>query len=229
MKTIGLIGGLSWQSTALYYQQINQGIAERFGELYSAKICMVSVNFAEIEQLQHAGQWRQTGDILTDCAKRLEHAGADFILICSNTMHKVYDTVAAGVSIPVVHIAEATAQRLKDNGIKKVGLLGTAFTMEQGFYKDILTERFGLEVLIPGDGDRELVHNVIYQELCSGKIVEKSREAYVQVMKSLKQQGAQGIILGCTEITLLVRQSDFDLPFFDTTAIHAQSAVSLSI
>ncbi len=229
MKTIGLIGGMSWQSTVLYYQQINEGIAAQLGELHSAKICMISVNFAEIERLQHAGDWHQTGLILSDAANKLEQAGVDFILICTNTMHKVYAEIQREVKVPVVHIAEATASKLVDDGISNVGLLGTAFTMEQGFYKDTLTNDFGLNVLIPDKQDRAEIHQIIYQELCSGVINGNSRSKYLDIMRKLQQRGAQAIILGCTEITLLVKQQDFNLPLYDTTAIHAQEAVLRAI
>ena len=229
MKTIGLIGGMSWQSTALYYSQINQGVADSLGQLNSAKICLVSVNFAEIEKLQHAGNWPATAEILSDAARRLQLAGADFILICTNTMHRVYDEIQAVVSIPILHIAEPTAQALIDDGISRVGLLGTAFTMEQDFYKRKLIDDYNLDVIVPEFEDRKFIHDVIYHELCKGNIREASRNGYIAVMNKMASAGAEAFILGCTEITLLITPPDSSLPLYDTTELHARKAVQLAL
>lgn len=229
MKTIGMLGGMSWESTLSYYKAINEGVKQRLGGLHSAKIALYSVDFADIERLQHQGDWDATARILTDGAKAVEAAGADFLLICTNTMHKVAPQIAANIRIPILHIADATAKQLKADGISRVGLLGTRFTMEQDFYKSRLTELFGIEVLVPDLAGRELVHKVIYDELCLGKINPASREAYLGIMESLVSQGAQAIILGCTEIALLVRQQDTQIKLYDTTQIHAQSAVDTAL
>ncbi|AZQ13226.1 aspartate/glutamate racemase family protein [Shewanella khirikhana] len=229
MKTIGMLGGMSWESTLSYYKAINEGVKQRLGGLHSAKIALYSVDFADIERLQHQGDWDATARILTDGAKAVEAAGADFLLICTNTMHKVAPQIAANIQIPILHIADATAKQLKADGISRVGLLGTRFTMEQDFYKSRLTELFGIEVLVPDLAGRELVHRVIYDELCLGKINPASREAYLGIMESLVSQGAQAIILGCTEIALLVRQQDTQIKLYDTTQIHAQSAVEMAL
>ena len=225
MKTIGLIGGMSWESTSLYYSALNQGVRETLGGLHSAKICLYSVDFHEIEQLQHLGKWQDTADVLVKAAKSLEAGGADLFLICSNTMHKVAAEVQAAVKIPLLHIADATANELLTDGITKVGLLGTAFTMQQEFYKGRLVEEFGIEVITPSADQQQRVHEVIYQELCLGQIDKESKRYYLNVIEDLFDQGAQAIILGCTEITLLVQQADTSIPLYDTTAIHAQSAV----
>ena len=225
MKTIGLIGGMSWESTSLYYSALNQGVRETLGGLHSAKICLYSVDFHEIEQLQRLGKWQDTADILVKAAKALEAGGADLFLICSNTMHKVAAEVQAAVKIPLLHIADATANELLTDGITKVGLLGTAFTMQQEFYKGRLVEEFGIEVITPSAEQQQKVHEVIYQELCLGQIDKESKRYYLNVIEDLFDQGAQAIILGCTEITLLVQQADTSIPLYDTTAIHAQSAV----
>jgi aspartate racemase len=229
MKTIGLLGGMSWESTVGYYQLINQGIKNSLGGLHSAKIILNSVDFDPIEKLQHQGDWQGTAEILIDAAQSVEKAGADFLLICTNTMHKVAPEIEQAISIPLVHIADATAEHLRANGIHKVGLLGTAFTMEQEFYKGRLVEKYGLEVLTPNTDDRGLVHKVIYQQLCLGKIENDSRNEYLRIIQSLANQGAQGVILGCTEIGLLVKQTDTPIKLFDTTSIHADKAVELSI
>ncbi|WP_338591525.1 aspartate/glutamate racemase family protein [Shewanella khirikhana] len=229
MKTIGMLGGMSWESTLSYYKAINEGVKQRLGGLHSAKIALYSVDFADIERLQHQGDWDATARILTDGAKAVEAAGADFLLICTNTMHKVAPQIAANIQIPILHIADATAGQLKADGISRVGLLGTRFTMEQDFYKSRLTELFGIEVLVPDLAGREQVHKVIYDELCLGKINPASREAYLGIMESLVSQGAQAIILGCTEIALLVRQQDTQIKLYDTTQIHAQSAVEMAL
>ena len=229
VKTIGLLGGMSWESTALYYKSINEGIKTRLGGLHSAKISLYSVNFEEIEKLQHQGNWDETAVILGNAAKSVEAGGADFLLICTNTMHKVASEIEAAISIPILHIADATAERLLTDGVKKVGLLGTRFTMEQGFYKNRLTDKFGIEVLVPNDDDRTVVHDVIYKELCLGEIKPSSKQQYLNIVKRLHEQGAEAVIMGCTEITLLIGQQDTDIPLYDTTAIHAEEAVNRSV
>ena len=229
MKTIGLIGGMSWESTSLYYSAINQGVKSALGGLHSAKVCLYSVDFHEIEQLQHQGKWAETADILAKAAQAVEAGGADVFLICTNTMHKVAAEVQAAVNIPMIHIADATAKGLLAGGITKVGLLGTAFTMQQEFYKGRLTSEFGIQVLVPNTEQQVMVHEVIYQELCLGEINLDSKQKYLEVIQDLYNQGAQAVILGCTEITLLVQQKDTQVPLYDTTAIHAQSAVAVAL
>lgn len=229
VKTIGLLGGMSWESTLSYYKSINEGVKQTLGGLNSAKISMYSVNFAEIEKLQHEGKWDETAAILSDAAVSVEKAGADFLLICTNTMHKVAPQIEANISIPILHIADATAHKLLESGVRKVGLLGTNFTMEQDFYKGRLSEKFGIDVVVPEQADRLNVHEIIYQELCRGEIKDESRKVYLDIIEKLHQQGAQAVILGCTEIALLVKQSHTDVPLFDTTAIHAEAAVKLAI
>ncbi len=217
------------ESTSLYYSALNQGVRETLGGLHSAKICLYSVDFHEIERLQRLGKWQDTADILVKAAKALEAGGADLFLICSNTMHKVAAEVQAAVKIPLLHIADATANELLTDGITKVGLLGTAFTMQQEFYKGRLVEEFGIEVITPNAEQQQKVHEVIYQELCLGQIDKESKRYYLNVIEDLFDQGAQAIILGCTEITLLVQQADTLIPLYDTTAIHAQSAVEAAL
>ena len=229
MKTIGLIGGMSWESSIEYYRIINETAKEKLGGLHSAKSLMITVNFAEIEKLQHEDRWDEAAQILIKCAQDLERGGADFIVLCTNTMHKLADQIIANVNIPFLHIADATAQKITAAGIKKIGLLGTRFTMEHDFYKGRLIQNFGLNVLIPNEADREIVHRVIYDELVQGKIVDSSREEYKRIIKSLITQGAQGIILGCTEIELLVKQEDSTAPLFPTTSIHAIAAVEYAL
>ena len=224
MKTIGLIGGMSWESTIPYYRQINETIRERLGGLHSARVVLYSVDFHEIERLQHAGDWDAAGAILAEAARSLEAAGAAFMVLCTNTMHKVAARIEAAVAIPLLHIADPTAAEIKRAGYVTVGLLGTRFTMEQDFYRDRLSEQHGLHVIVPESEHRETVHRVIYEELCLGIVKPESRVAYREVMRSLASQGAQAIILGCTEISLLVGQQDSEVPLFDTTAIHARSA-----
>ncbi|MFA0310581.1 aspartate/glutamate racemase [Vibrio splendidus] len=228
MKTIGLLGGMSWESTMSYYKSINEGVKANLGGLNSAKICMYSVNFDEIEKLQHQGRWAETADILSDAALSVEKGGADFILICTNTMHKVVPEIEEKITIPILHIADTTARKLLEQGVKTVGLLGTAFTMEQDFYKGRLTDKFGIDVVTPDESDREKVHNIIYQELCRGEVKEESRAVYRKIIEKLSQQGAEAVILGCTEIVLLIQQQHTDVPLFDTTAIHAEAAVRLA-
>jgi aspartate racemase len=229
MKTIGLIGGMSWESTSLYYSAINKGVKRALGGLHSAKICLYSVDFHEIEELQHQGKWAETADILTKAAQAVEAGGADVFLICTNTMHKVAAEVQAAVNIPMIHIADATAKDLLAGGLTKVGLIGTAFTMQQDFYKGRLTQEFGIEVVVPNAEQQIMVHEVIYQELCLGEINLDSKQKYLEVIQDLYNQGAQAVILGCTEITLLVQQKDTQVPLYDTTAIHAQSAVAVAL
>jgi aspartate racemase len=226
MKTIGLLGGMSWESTELYYRLINQGVKEKLGGLHSARIAMVSVDFQEIEELQHSGDWAGAGQILAKAAGQIEAAGADFLLICTNTMHKVAPQVQEAISIPVLHLADATAQRIKAQGMKTIGLLGTNFTMEQDFYKGRLVKQHGLNVIVPSKADREIVHHIIYDELCLGQVKDASRDEYLRIMEDLRRQGAEGIIEGCTEIVMLVQQHHTDIPLFDTTSIHAEEAVS---
>lgn len=226
MKTIGIIGGMSWESTASYYKQINQRVKAEKGGLHSAKLILNSVDFAEIEALQHKGDWAKTAIILSEAAQSLEKAGADFLLIATNTMHKVASHVEEAVSIPLLHIADATGRQLAEQGINKVGLLGTAFTMEQSFYKQRLTDKFGIEVIVPNGVQRRLVHDVIYNELCLGEINARSKQDFKTIIEDLSADGAQGVILGCTEIGLLISEQDTDIPLFDTTEIHANSAVS---
>ena len=228
MKTIGLIGGMSWESTVTYYQEINEKIKENLGGLNSAKIIMHSVNFAEIEKCQLSGDWDKCADILGDIAISLEKAGADFILICTNTMHKVVPQIQPKVSIPFIHIAEATAEKLKEEGITKVGLLGTRYTMTQEFYKDKLIDS-GICVVIPNEEDIETVNHIIFKELCVGIVKEESKQKYIEIINKLVEQGAQGIILGCTEIGLLINQDDVDVKIFDTTLIHSEKAVQLAL
>lgn len=229
MKTIGMLGGMSWESTASYYKAINEGVKIELGGLSSAKICLYSVNFDEIEKLQHQGKWDETALILAEAAKSVEAGGADFLIICTNTMHKVASEIESNVSIPILHIADATANKLVIDGIKKVGLLGTRFTMEQDFYKSRLVDKFGIEVVVPAENDRAVVHNIIYDELCRGVINSDSRDEYLKIVKSLHEQGAEAVILGCTEIALLIQQVHTEVPLYDTTEIHAAQAVQLAI
>lgn len=224
MKTIGLLGGMSWESTQTYYRLINEGVRSRLGGLHSAKLVLYSVDFAEIEALQHQGDWPATARILSAAALSLQNAGADFLMIGTNTMHKVAPEIEQAVRIPLLHIADATANVLTEDGITRVGLLGTRFTMEQAFYRERL-EAAGIEVVTPDAAQRAEVHRVIYEELCQGKIQAASREAYLAVIDSLAEQGAQAVILGCTEIGLLIKQTDTSVPLYDTTAIHAAQAV----
>ncbi|WP_415895994.1 aspartate/glutamate racemase family protein [Neptuniibacter sp. PT34_22] len=229
MKTIGLLGGMSWESTQGYYRSINEGVKSRLGGLHSAQIAMYSVDFDPIEKLQHQGDWAGTAAILSQAAKNIQAAGADFLLICTNTMHKVAPQIEAAIDIPLIHIADATAEELIKQNVKTVGLLGTAFTMGQGFYKDRLTDKFGLSVVVPNEADRAVIHEVIYKELCLGQINPNSKSEYLRIIKALAEQGAEAVILGCTEIGMLVKQSDTEIRLIDTTAIHAQAAVELAL
>lgn len=228
MKTIGLIGGMSWESTVTYYEIINRTIKEKLGGLHSGKLVLFSVDFQEIEECQAKGEWDKSAKILTEAAQSLEKAGADFIVICTNTMHKIAPDIQRNINIPILHIAEATADKLDKKDIKKVALLGTKYTMEQDFYKNKLIDR-GIEVVIPDDEDRAEVNRVIYEELCLGKILPLSKKKFLEIMDKLLEKGAQGVILGCTEIGLLVQQKDTDISLFDTAEIHAKSAALKSI
>ncbi len=229
MKTIGMLGGMSWESTTSYYRAINTGIKQALGGLHSAKICMVSVDFDEIEKLQHLDKWHETGVILSEAAQSIEKGGADFLLICTNTMHKVAEQIQASIEIPVLHIADATAEALANEGITRAGLLGTNFTMEQAFYKDRITSKYGIEVIVPEEAERKIIHDVIYNELCLGVIKDYSRISYLNTITALQERGAQAVILGCTEIALLVSQADTQVPLFDTTEIHAAQAVAYAL
>ncbi len=229
MKTIGLLGGMSWESSIEYYRIINQTVQQRLGGLHSARLIMYSVEFAEIEHLQHSGHWQEAAAILGAAAQSLERAGAELLVICTNTMHKLADDIQQQISIPLLHIAAATAQSIQAQQLATVGLLGTRFTMEEDFYISVLREQYGLNVLIPPPDEREIVHRIIYNELCVGTIQEPSRAAYREIIAHLVAQGAQGIILGCTEIGLLVRAEDSPVPLFDTTMLHAQAAVDAAL
>jgi aspartate racemase len=229
MKTIGLIGGMSWESSVEYYQIINRAVHEQLGGVHSAKCVMVSVDFAEIETLQRQGDWAEATRQMIAAARQVERGGADFLVICTNTMHKMADEVQAGIQIPLLHIADATAEQVKAQGIHRIGLLGTRFTMEENFYRGRLADRYGLDVCIPDAPDREIVHRVIYDELVVGKINPDSKAEYIRIMDKLVQQGAEGIILGCTEIGLLVQDADSRVPLFDTTRIHALAAVKAAL
>lgn len=229
MQTIGLIGGMSWESSAEYYRLLNQGVRDRLGPTASARCLLWSFNFAEIEALQHRGDWEGLAAQMVEAATRLETAGADLLLICTNTMHRMVPDIEAAVAIPLLHIADPTAKQIKAAGFKKVGLLGTAFTMEQDFYKGRLAQEHGLEVIIPGEEDRATVHRIIYEELVTGKIFSESRDAYKAVIARLVDAGAQAIILGCTEIMLLVGPKDSPVPVFDTTALHAAAATAAAL
>lgn len=220
---------MSWESSAMYYQRLNQLVAERLGGLHSAQCLMMSVDFAQVAQLQKAGDWEQAGALLVDAARKLERGGAEVLLICTNTMHKVAEAIESAVSVPLLHIADVSGQAVQAAGVKRVALLGTAFTMEQAFYRERLEQRFGLEVLTPPEADRAEIHRVIYDELCLGQILDSSRARFVSIIQALMAQGAEGVILGCTEIPLLVRPEDVAIPVFDTTALHAQAAVDFAL
>ncbi|WP_026049063.1 aspartate/glutamate racemase family protein [Bacillus bingmayongensis] len=228
MQMIGLIGGMSWESSAEYYRIINEQVKKRLGGLHSAKCLLYSVDFAEIEYYQSEGDWEKAGEVLGEAAYSLEKAGADFIVICTNTMHKVISNIKEKVSIPILHIADATAIEIKKHGIRSVGLLGTKYTIEQDFYKSRI-EQNGIKIIVPNEADRELINGIIYNELCLGEINQVSRDSYKEIINRLVQNGAEGIILGCTEIGLLVKQEDSQVPLFDTTFIHAVEAVNISL
>jgi len=229
MKTIGLIGGMSWESSAEYYRIINERTRTKLGGLHSAKSIMVSVDFAEVEALQDQGRWQEAAHLMVAAAQGIEQAGADFVVICTNTMHKLADEIQANIHIPLLHIADATAQRVKAARLRTIGLLGTRYTMEQDFYKGRLINKYGLAVVIPDGPDREIIHRVIYDELCLGIVKPESRERYIQIMEKLVQAGAEGIILGCTEIEQLVREADSAVPLFPTAKIHAIAAVEYAL
>jgi aspartate racemase len=229
MKTIGLIGGMSWESTALYYKQINEGVREKLGGLHSAKIAMVSIDFEPLEHLQRENRWKEAGEEMAKAALQVEAAGADFIVLCTNTMHKVADAIEAAVDIPLLHIADATAGAIQERGLTTVGLLGTRFTMEEEFYKVRLEDKYGLKVLVPSDEEMTEVHEIIYGELVRGIVREESRRKYLEIIEGLRTRGAQGVIEGCTEIVMLMQQEHTDVPLFDTTAIHAQAAVEMAL
>lgn len=225
MKTIGLLGGMSWESTQTYYRLINEGVKARLGGLHSAQLAIYSIDFGPIGELQHAEEWDAAGRVITEAAQRVEAAGADFLLLCSNTAHWAAPEVERAIDIPLLHIADATADTVEAAGVEVVGLLGTRFTMEQDFYRERLSARHGLEVLTPDEGERELVHRVIYDELCLGELLDHSRNRFVAVIEKLAERGAAAVILGCTEISLLVKPEHSTVPLFDTTAIHAEAAV----
>ena len=229
MKTIGLIGGMSWESSSEYYKIINETVKERLGGLNSAKCIMYSVDFEEIASLQHQGEWEELTRLMIRFAQQLERAGADFIVICTNTMHKMAREVQDNINIPLLHIADATAERIKEQGLRKPGLLGTKFTMEEDFYKKRLKEKYNLDVMIPSNTDRAVIDSVIYNELCLGILKQSSKEKFKDIIRRLVSNGADGLILGCTEIPLLISQKDVEVPLFDTTAIHSKAAVEFAL
>lgn len=229
MKTIGLIGGMSWESSIEYYRLINEATKSKLGGLHSAKSIMYSVDFAEIEALQHQNRWQEAADLMVSAAQSIERAGADFVVLCTNTMHKLADEIEANIQVPFLHIADVTAEKIQSRGIQKIGLLGTRFTMEQDFYRGRLVDKHELEVLIPNEDERIVVHQVIYEELCLGIINSESRKQYIEIMSRLVDSGAEGIILGCTEIELLVQTGDTRVELFPTTRIHAEAAVDKAI
>jgi aspartate racemase len=229
MKTIGMIGGMSWESSLEYYRIVNEAIKEKLGGFHSAKCILYSMDFEEVEKLQHMGDWDELTRLMMDAAQRLESAGADFVIICTNTMHKMADEVQGAIRIPVLHIVDVTAEAIKGNGQTRVGLLGTKFTMEQDFYKGRLRDTHGLEVLIPRADERQVVHDILYSELCLGEVKELSKDKFKNVIQNLVDRGAQGVILGCTEIPLIVSQDDYEIPVYDTTTLHAQAAVDLAL
>lgn len=229
MRTIGLIGGMSWESSAQYYRIINEAVRERLGAPHSARTLMLSVDFGEVERLQHAGDWDALAAMMVDAARRLERAGADLLLICTNTMHRMADEIAASVAVPLLHIADPTAERIKAAGHRRVGLLGTKFTMEGEFYRGRLADRHGLDVIVPDEGDRAAVHRIIYDELVASRVEPASREAYRAIIARLVARGAEAVVLGCTEIMLLVRPEDSAVPLYDTTTLHALAAVDRAL
>lgn len=229
MQVIGVLGGMSWESTQRYYRALNEGVKQALGGFHSAKIAMVSVDFAEIEALQQQGDWDKAGEVLANAAQNVERAGADFLLLATNTMHKVAPAIEKAIGIPLLHIADATAEQLQQDGITRVGLLGTRFTMEQDFYKARVLDAFGIEVVVPSDAERETVHRIIFDELCQGHINDGSRQRYLEIIDRLHQQGAQAVILGCTEIALLVEQAHTHVPLYDTTALHTSRAVARAL
>lgn len=229
MKTIGLIGGMSWESSLEYYRIINELVKEKLGGLHSAKSLMYSLDFDEIEKLQHQGKWDKLTSVMIKAAQNLEKGGADFVLICTNTMHKMADDIQNNINIPLLHLVDTTADKIKQNRLRKVGLLGTNFTMEEDFYKGRLMNKYGLDVIIPNENDRQIIHQVIYQELCLGNIKKSSKDQYIEIINKLIESGAEAVILGCTEIPLLIQQEDVKVPLYDTTTIHAEAAVEYSL
>lgn len=229
MKTIGLIGGMSWESSLEYYSIINQQVKEKLGGLHSAKSLMYSLDFDLIEKLQQQEKWEELISIMIKAAQGLEKGGANFVLICTNTMHKMAEDVQDNINIPLLHIADTTAERIKEKDLKKIGLLGTNFTMEEDFYKGRLTNKHGLEIIVPKKEDRQIIHQIIYQELCLGQIKPSSKDQYIEIINKLVDSGAEAVILGCTEIPLLVQQEDVNIPLFDTTSIHAETAVEFAL
>lgn len=229
MKTIGLIGGMSWESTLEYYRIINEAVKEKLGGFHSAEMVLYSVDFAEVEAFQHRGEWDRAAVLLTEAARRVEAAGADFALLATNTMHRVFDEIRKGIRIPLLHIADVTGREIQARGLRRIGLLGTRFTMEQEFYKGKLARDFGIDVLIPDEAERRAIHGILYDELCLGAVKDASREVFRKIIGGLESRGAQGIVLGCTEIPLIVKQKDYALPLFDTTDLHARAAVDLAL
>jgi aspartate racemase len=229
MKTIGLLGGMSWESTQIYYRLINEGVRESLGGLHSAEIAMVSIDFHEVEALMRSGAWREIGNYLLERARKVEAAGADFLLVCTNTMHKLASLLEASLSIPLLHIADAAGESIQRQGLNQVALLGTRFTMEEDFYRKRLEERYGLQVLVPPDSDRKIIDRIIFEELCRGEVRGESKEQYLRIIEALREEGAEGIIEGCTEIPMLISPQDTPLPLFDTTALHAAAAVQLAL
>lgn len=229
MKTIGLIGGMSWESSLEYYRIINETVKEKLGGFHSAKCLMYSVDFEEVEKLQRHGKWDEATALMIDAAQRVKKGGADFVVICTNTMHKMAEEVQSSINIPLLHLADVTAERIKAQGLKKVGLLGTKFTMEEDFYKGRLIKKHGLEVMIPDDEEREVINNILYNELCMGEIKKISKDKFKKIIDNLVLKGAEGIILGCTEIPLLIDKEDYEIPLFDTTRIHAEEAVEYAL
>lgn len=229
MKVIGLLGGMSWESTVTYYQLINHKIKAKLGGLHSAKICLYSIDFAELEQLQRQGKWDEAGALLAKAAQKIEAGGADFLVICANTMHKVAEQIQSAISIPVIHIVDAAAEQLLRNKVQKIGLLGTKFTMEEDFYKSRLLQKYNIATIIPSPSQREAIHRIIYDELCMGIINPDSKKVYLNIIDDLSQQGAEGVILGCTEIPLLIQQQDTTVPLYDTTTLHAEYAAYLAL
>ncbi|WP_457577316.1 aspartate/glutamate racemase family protein [Desulfomarina sp.] len=229
MKTIGLLGGMSWESTAHYYTQLNEGINRRLGGFHSAEIIMESVDFAPIEQLMRKEKWQHIATLLAQAGKRIEQGGAEFLLLCTNTMHKVAPAIEEAISIPLLHIADATAMAIQKDHLRVIGLLGTKFTMEEDFYRRRLSDTFGLDIIIPSEDEREEVHRIIFEELCRGKIMKESKTRYHEIINGMQQRGAQGVIAGCTEIGMLINRKDLSLPFYDTTRIHVEKGIDFAL
>jgi len=229
MKTIGLIGGMSWESSLEYYRVMNLTVKEKLGGFHSAKCFMYSLDFEEVEKLQHEGKWDEATALMIEAARKIEKAGADFVVICTNTMHKMAEEIKKSIRIPLLHIADVTAEKIKEKGLRKIGLLGTRFTMEQDFYRSRLEKKHGLEVIVPDEEERQIIQNILYNELCVGEIKKLSKNTFKKIIKNLAIRGAEGIILGCTEIPLIVEQKDYKIPLFDTTRIHAKRAVEYAL